>query len=121
MPCAASTTAGEAAAASTVTAEMPISPNKQRETLDQKPLTPTLFPQAGRERDPRSGRVRGSALADRLVEPLVIQRPFERIQFLPEFLGVRGGNARVEGLAVAPGLKQREVIRAGVVLLEDVE
>src|SRR5271169_1917206 len=98
MPCSASTAAGEAASTSATSI----------------PYT------ASAPRSLRSSSSRGIALADRLVKPLVIQCAFERVQLLPEFLGMRGGDARVEGLAVAPGLNQREVVRT-IVLLQHVE
>src|SRR5215472_13695425 len=116
MPCSASTAAGVAAAVPTVTAEMPIATDRQKETLDQKPLTPTLSPQAGRGRDPHSGRVRGSALADSLVQPLVIKCTFERRQLLAELFCVRCRGAGIKGFAVAPCLDQSEVIGVPVPL-----
>src|SRR6266404_645298 len=62
----------------------------------------------------------GEASADRLVQPLVIERTLERVQLLPELLGVRRHDAGIEGFAVAPALVEREVVRA-VVLLQHIE
>src|SRR5216683_7942379 len=72
------------------------------------------------ERTPQCCRQDGEASADRLVEPLVIEGAFERVQLLPELLGVRGHDAGIEGLAVAPALVEGEVVRA-VVLLQHIK
>src|SRR6516162_533511 len=108
MPCSAST-AG-AAAPPAATAEAPMSAGRIRISVNRKPLPPTFSPLTGRKRDPPSRRVRGSALADRLIEPLVIKGTFERHQLLAELLGVGCGGARIKGFAVAPGLDQSEMI-----------
>src|SRR4029077_4402891 len=62
----------------------------------------------------------GEPSAHRLVEPLVIEGTFERVQLLPELLGVRRHDAGIEGLAVAPALVEGEVVRP-VVLLQHIE
>src|SRR5208283_957441 len=80
-----------------------------------------LPPQAGGEGKFLWRERTGTAkLPHRLVQPLVIESAFERVQLLPEFLGVRGHNARIEGFAVAPALEQGEVVGAAV-LLQHVE
>src|SRR5262249_38324295 len=76
---------------------------------------PLPAPTVGEGTSTRTGLMHG------LIQPLVVKRPFERVQLLAKFPGMRGGNARVEGFAVAPSLKQREVVRAGVVLLQHVK
>src|SRR5215469_6529140 len=88
MPCSASTAPGEAVAAWLIrTAENPSAPSSL----------------AGRSR-------REIALTKSLVQPLVIERTFERRQLLAEFLGMGSSGAGVKGFAVAPRLDQSEVI-----------
>src|SRR5690242_3379468 len=99
IPCSASTASGAAARAS------PISAAEKASAA----TTARASVAAGR-----------NGLANRLVEPLVIEGAFERVQFLAELLGVRGRDAGIEGLAVAPTLEQGEMVRA-VVLLQYVE
>src|SRR6516165_1802681 len=110
MPCSASTAACAAASAPPVSTATSISARRTRTILERQPLTPPLSPRAGRGRDPRSGRVRGSALADRLIEPLVIKGAFERRQLLAKFLGMGRRCAGIEGFAIAPRLDQGEMI-----------
>src|SRR6516162_339697 len=120
MPCSASTAAGEAIAARPVRVETSISARRTKASPDRKALTPSpkrpprrvavrgLCPLAGR--NPRSGRMRGSALVDRLIKPLVIKGAFERRQLQAELLGMGCGSTRIKGFAVVPRLDQSEMI-----------
>src|SRR5215472_13949505 len=96
MPCSLSTTADEAAAATAsgtgVSASRVIRPQ-------------------------RNGY---ATLMNCLVEPLVVEGAFERVELLPELPGVGSHDAGIEGLAVAPALEQGEMVRAAI-LLQHVE
>src|SRR5215831_4586587 len=59
---------------------------------------------------PVSSEASAPALANRLIQPLVIKSTLERRQLLAEFLGMGCGGARIKGFAVAPRLDQGEVI-----------
>ena len=60
--------------------------------------------------------MKGTALTDRLVQPLVIKRTFERRQLVAKLLCMRRRHAGIEGFAVAPRLDQREMIGVPVPL-----
>src|SRR5215475_13365666 len=102
MPCSASTTPAEAAAAVRVS------------TADR--ITAATKPLASRLREERGILVKTNVLAHGLEQPLVIKRAFERRELVAKLLVVRCGHAGVEGLAVAPYLDEREMVRMPVPL-----
>src|SRR5215472_1135776 len=65
---------------------------------------------------PVSSEASAPALANRLIQPLVIKSTLERRQLLAELLGMGCGGAGIKGFAVAPRLDQREVVGVPVPL-----
>src|SRR6516162_1596708 len=63
-----------------------------------------------------SSEARAPALANRLIQPLVIKSTLERRQLLAELLGMGCGGAGIKGFAVAPRLDQGEVVGVSVPL-----
>src|SRR5215472_5286945 len=57
-----------------------------------------------------SSEASAPALANHLIQPLVIKSTLERRQLLAELLGMGCGGAGIKGFAVAPCLNQGEVV-----------
>ena len=72
-------------------------PRRARGALDR--VRPSLSP------------MRPQRLAQRVIEPLVIESALERRQLLAKFPGRRRHRARLESIAVAPPLDQSEMVR----------